>query len=91
VRIFALLGLPAMRQHPGFAPWMEKHNAMLAAYRAQKWDEVVALIAVCREMSHAVKPGGVDGFYDLYDERVIEFRENPPPADWDGVYVATSK
>ena len=91
VRIFALLGLPAMRQDPGFAPWMEKHNAMIAAYRAQKWDEVLALISVCREMSHAVKPGGVDGFYDLYEERIAEFRENPPPPDWDGVYVATSK
>ena len=24
-------------------------------------------------------------------KRVAEYRENPPPADWDGVYVATSK
>ena len=91
VRIFALLGLPAMRQDPGFAPWMERHNAMLAAYRAQKWDEVLALLPGCREHAKAVKPGGVDGFYDLYDERIDEFRENPPPPDWDGVYIATSK
>ena len=90
-RIFALLGLPAMRQHAGFAPWMEQHNAMLAAYRKQDWDRVLALLPVCREHAKAVKPGGVDGFYDLYDERIIEFRENPPPPDWDGVYVATSK
>ena len=91
VRIFALLGLPAMRQDPGFAPWMEKHNAMLAAYRGQRWDEVLTLLPECREHAKAVKPGGVDGFYDLYDERIDEFRENPPPPDWDGVYIATSK
>jgi len=91
VRIFALLGLPAMRQHPGFAPWMEKHNAMLAAYRAQDWYGVLEMLPVCRALAHAVKPGGVDGFYDLYDERIDEFRSNPPPAEWDGVYIATSK
>jgi adenylate cyclase len=31
------------------------------------------------------------GFYALLKERIEEFRANPPPADWDGVFVATEK
>ena len=31
------------------------------------------------------------GLRDVFLERIEEYRENPPPADWDGVYVATSK
>jgi len=29
--------------------------------------------------------------YELYRERIEEFKLNPPPADWDRVYTATSK
>jgi len=29
--------------------------------------------------------------YNLYLNRVAEFKETPPPADWDGVYIHTSK
>jgi adenylate cyclase len=31
------------------------------------------------------------GLYQLYAARIAEFRAEPPPADWDGVYVAKSK
>jgi hypothetical protein len=27
----------------------------------------------------------------LYEERIINFRELPPPVDWDGVYAALTK
>jgi hypothetical protein len=30
-------------------------------------------------------------FYEIYAERVAEFREHPPGPNWDSVYVATSK
>ena len=49
--------------------------------------EAAAAIARCRPLAgHEL-----DGLYDLYVERIAEFRANPPPPDWDGVYVATSK
>jgi hypothetical protein len=31
------------------------------------------------------------GFYNLIKQRIDEFRIHPPPADWDGVFVATEK
>ena len=33
----------------------------------------------------------LDQFYDLYEERIELFKTDPPPQDWDGVFVATSK
>ncbi|MDP2788264.1 MAG: adenylate/guanylate cyclase domain-containing protein [Pseudomonadota bacterium] len=29
--------------------------------------------------------------YEVYLDRIVHFRENPPPADWDGVFTFTSK
>ena len=29
--------------------------------------------------------------YDIYLARIAHFREAPPPADWDGVFVYTTK
>ena len=30
-------------------------------------------------------------YYEIMTQRIDEFRTSPPPKDWDGVYVATSK
>ena len=35
--------------------------------------------------------GDMKEYYHMMMERVEEFRKNPPPKDWDGVYRATSK
>ncbi|MBF0353988.1 MAG: adenylate/guanylate cyclase domain-containing protein [Alphaproteobacteria bacterium] len=88
VRIFTLLGRPQMRHDPRFTTLEVEHKAMLAAYRAQKWDEALAHIATCRELGAWLR---LEHLYDLYDERIADYRENSPGADWDGVYVAKSK
>ena len=33
----------------------------------------------------------LDGFYDMYSERIAAYRADPPAADWDGVYEAETK
>jgi hypothetical protein len=30
-------------------------------------------------------------YYDIMSKRINEFKKSPPPNNWDGVYVATSK
>ncbi|MEM1300627.1 MAG: adenylate/guanylate cyclase domain-containing protein, partial [Pseudomonadota bacterium] len=61
-----------------------------AAYLEQLWDAAEAAFAGIREMP---KIGAFDPapFADAFLARVAEYRENPPPPDWDGVYVATTK
>ena len=87
VDIYGLQGDDAVANSPEFIALKEKHDAMLDAYYAQNWDAAEACLSDCRTLSNEEFPE----LYDLYEERIAEFRENPPPADWDGVFVATSK
>jgi adenylate cyclase len=63
------------------------HADMLTVYRGQEWDMAEAAIDRCQ----AVGIAGLDALYNTYRERIGEYRENPPPADWDGAFTATSK
>ena len=86
VRIYALLGESEMRDRPEFGEFTERHQAMLAAYRGQQWQQARRLVAECRNLN-----GGVSGLYDLYEKRLDAFEADPPGSDWDGVYVAETK
>ena len=72
---------------PEFQAFRAKPQEMLAAYRAQQWDRAAQLIQELR----AADTSDLGGLYDLYDERIAEYRQNPPAKDWDGVFRATSK
>jgi len=61
---------------------------MLAAYRAQDWDGAEKAIRTARARSDAFS---LSGFLDIYAQRIAVFREAPPPKNWDGVFVATTK
>lgn len=87
VRIFTLVGRKEKADSPAFQAHKAKHGEVLAAYRAQQWDKAEALLAEVRKMDES----DMGGFYDLIQERIDEFRKNPPGANWDGVFRATSK
>jgi len=88
VQIFALLGDEAVKESAEFKALEEKHEQMISSYRGQKWQEVKSLLAECRELQNGID---LSVLYDLYDERIDLYLEAPPPANWDGVFVATSK
>jgi len=88
VRIFAVLGDDDEAKTERFQKLKVAHDALLQAYRGQQWEQVAELDRVCRSL---IGDYFIEGFYDLIAERVEEFRANPPGADWDGVFVATSK
>jgi len=87
-RIYTLLPTPTLEQAPAAARLAEHHVAMLAAYRAQQWGEALDRLAACRADAGAFD---LDGLYDMFEERITTFQAAPPPPDWDGVYVSTSK
>lgn len=88
VQIYTLVGLEDVAQTDHFKMVRQKHEQMILDYRAQKWDEVEK---ACHELPALTKQYGIDGLYELYIERLEEFRANPPGEDWDGVFTATSK
>jgi class 3 adenylate cyclase len=56
----------------------------LGFYRKQKWDAASkGFAALAKEFK--------DETSEVFLGRVAEFRENPPPKDWDGVFHRTSK
>jgi adenylate cyclase len=86
-RIYTLLGEEELALKEGFKKLEQYHNEMLARYRAGKFAEALQFVKKCNELSK----GQLSALYNLYEKRIGEFYANPPPADWDGVYVATSK
>ncbi|MBM3518065.1 MAG: adenylate/guanylate cyclase domain-containing protein [Alphaproteobacteria bacterium] len=86
VHIFALLGDEQMRASNRFTVLAARHGDMLAAYRGREFAKARELVKECRALD-----GTLTTLYDLYDERVETYLADPPPPDWDGVFVATSK
>jgi tetratricopeptide (TPR) repeat protein len=64
---------------------LKYYNLGLTAYKQRKWDEAIRAF----ERALSVDPG--DGPSDVYLGRSKDFKLNPPPADWDGVFVMKTK
>ncbi len=86
VKVYALMGDKDVAESDGFKALSNAHQALLTQYRARNWDAAKEAIEKC-EGSDGAPPG----LYDLYRERIGHYMETPPPADWDGVFVATEK
>ena len=63
------------------------HNLFIKAYRSQNW-YLVKDYAKSLENSF---DGDMKEYYDMMLERVEEYKTNPLPADWDGVFRTNSK
>ncbi len=87
-RVHLLLGDESLAQTPTFASLRASHEAMLDAYRGQRWSEAAEL---ARKAAGIGRPFGLAKFYATYAKRIVNFAANPPPADWDGVFVAPGK
>ncbi len=89
-RVFGLLGDDKLKAEPGFQTLEDANIRMRAAYAGQDWAKAKAALA---EIEGAGEVIGYDmtGYTALYHERLADFAQNPPGADWDGVFVATSK
>lgn len=85
VRIFELIGPRADNAHR--LPFVEAFHEGLANFRKQDWEEALASFSRSRALSGAEG----DKASDLYIAWCVEYQSAPPPPDWDGVRVATSK
>ena len=87
VSIFTILGDADYATTPEFQKLHDVHASMIEAYLAQDWDKSEQLSKECRTLDG----GQMSEFYDVYEERFADYRENPPGSDWDGVFIATTK
>jgi adenylate cyclase len=79
-RVFGLLGDRAVLESVEFQALSERHQAMLAAYRAQQWRRARDLVEQCR----GFRPG-LGELYDLYAERIEYLEAEPPQQEWHGI------
>jgi len=87
VRIFTLVGDEGVASSEIFKNWKTAHNGLLAAYRAADFGCAAQELRTARDASN----GQIQGYYDLFAGRIAAFTKNPPPENWDGVFVATEK
>ncbi len=88
VHIFALLGDEEVAGSPGFQALRDNTDEMITAYRGQEWDKASEQVEKCRGLINDFR---IAGLFDLYETRIAEYKETPPAADWDGVFIATTK
>jgi len=64
---------------------LKHYNQGLILYKQRKWDDAI------RAFEMALKAEPKDGPSALYLDRARNYRQNPPPEDWDGVFTMTTK
>ena len=63
---------------------LEEFSHAIALYRQKAFGQALLIIK-------QLQMNKQDSLYKLYIARIKFFQANPPPAEWDGVYTATSK
>ncbi len=94
--IYGLMGDEEVRADPEFLDVKKKVEQAMEFYRTQQWDDAEYLFKYLRTAGNDEnKPwkldANLDVLCDLYEERIQEYKKAPPPADWDGVFIATTK
>ncbi|MGH8046666.1 MAG: CHASE2 domain-containing protein [Chthoniobacterales bacterium] len=81
VEIFTILGKRG--EEP--PKWLKRYEGAIADFRARRFAEAVAELLVCKQLIPS------DKLCAIYIDRAEAFLANPPPDDWTGAEIATSK
>ena len=65
---------------------LEYYNQGLDLYKNRKWDDAIAKFKSALSVN-----GSEDSPSEAYVERCEEYKESPPPDNWQGEYIMTSK
>ncbi|MDZ7595923.1 MAG: adenylate/guanylate cyclase domain-containing protein [Thiobacillus sp.] len=84
VRVYELLGHSAELSETD-RQRVQAYESGLARYRAQDWEAAETAFRGCLALAPADRPSQV-----MLD-RIAAFRQTPPEAGWDGVWIALSK
>ena len=66
-------------------PFLETYAEALQCYRTRQWNDAK------KKFQEALRIRPDDHPSRLYIQRVAAFESNPPPDNWNGVFVMTSK
>jgi adenylate cyclase len=86
--VFTVLGRADVAGSENFGRLNHTVAEMLDRFRRQDFAGATDSIARCREIEDGF---GIGHLLDLYSERIRIFLQNPPPLDWNGVFVLDTK
>jgi adenylate cyclase len=86
--IYAIAGREDVAQSERFQRLRNLTIEMLACYRNRDWDGTLAAIERGRKSDEG---HSLNNLYHLYESRIRNYRENPPPEDWNGAYQLLTK
>ncbi|MET1412351.1 adenylate/guanylate cyclase domain-containing protein [Roseibium sp. HPY-6] len=86
-RIYCLLGDMDLALKNSFAIQKASFEKMLQNYREQKWETA---LSHCDEVQKD-KKNELSRLAETFRQRIEAFKKTPPPAEWDGVFVAETK
>ena len=87
VTIFTLAGDSEFKKSSEFKNLDTKHKSILKNYFGQEWDKCLKEMNLAKSLCNNL----MKEYYEIMAQRIDEYKISPPPKDWDGVYVATSK
>jgi adenylate cyclase len=87
-RVFTIVGDDMVARSPDFQAARQTFATVLELYRKRDWPAALQMID---SSADALKTFGLGDLLALYQTRVRDFMQTPPPPDWDGVYVAETK
>jgi adenylate cyclase len=86
--IYAIAGREDVAESERFQRLRNLTIEMLACYRTRDWDGALAAIDRGRKSDEA---HSLELLYELYEERIKAYQQNPPPEDWNGAYQLLTK
>ncbi len=89
--VYALLGTAEVLDDPVFLKLQKHMQELLASFRARKWAAASKALSALGKIDTGGLRVDLSTLIELYKSRIRDFRKNPPPRNWDGVYTATTK
>src|ERR1700726_4969467 len=86
--IYAIAGREDVAQSGSFQRLRNLTIEMLACYRSRDWEGALAAIERGRKTDDA---HALEYLYNLYEARIMGYRKNPPPEDWNGAFALLTK
>ena len=86
--LYVLVGNETVARSERFEELAGEHAAMLAAYRGRDWATAMQKLRRCHHLGQSFHLGD---FYEMYGVRIGLYMTDPPPAGWDGSFVAEDK
>jgi adenylate cyclase len=85
VKVWELLGTADMRLTDDQKQSLEIYHEGLRLYRSRSWQEAIAYFQQAKTLDPGCRVA------EIYEQRANLYQLNPPPKDWSGVFVMTTK